>query len=338
MTAVSVIIPTFGRGEWFRAALDSALAQQLTDIEILIGDNGRDDTKRRMLADYDDPRIRYVQHETNLGPQGNWVELVRLARSPLVASLHDDDVWEPNFLSSLVPILEAEPQVQMAFCDYWLIDAAGRRLEAETDAVTRMNARDRLPAGVVAGGLDEMLRLVAVHNAPQPAYAAVFRRDAALIDYPDDISPLYDIWLSYSIARAGGQFAYVPERLTRYRQHPGTGTSKGFAVAEDRVFERMLAAHPDSPVADEIRRKWAWLRWGRAAVAMDQPDGRERSQAEFRAAARHLDGGRRLVASACGRVDIAWTGLRAVRRLRNRVRPSRTRSDQPRGAAVHPPS
>ena len=320
MSAVSVILPTYGRGQWFREALDSALAQEFADIEIVIGDNGRDDTKRLILAEYDDPRIRYVQHETNLGQQRNWIELVRLARSPIIASLHDDDVWEPTFLSKLVPALEADPSVQMAFCDYWLIDADGRRLERQTDELTRLTARDRLPAGVVAGGLDEQLRLVAVHNAPQPAYAAVFRRDAGLIDYPDELDPLYDIWLSYDIARRGGRFAYVPERLTRYRQHPGTGTSKGFADAEDWVFQRIVDEQGRSPVVDEILRKWAWLRWGRAAVAMDDPSGQERSRAELRRAAPHLGTGQRLVATVCARSAAAWNCLRGVRRLRDRLR------------------
>lgn len=313
-------MPTYGRGEWFCEALESALAQTFTDFEIVIGDNGDDDTKRVLLSKYSDPRIRYIQHPINLGAQGNWVELVRLAESPLVASLHDDDLWEPDFLERLVPVLDANPHVDMVFCDFWLIDRHGELLEERTEASTRRTGRDRLPAGPLSLGPDDLLRLVAVQNAPQPAYGAVFRRSAGLIDFPDEYAPLYDIWLSYCIAMSGGGFAYVPRRLTRYRQHPGSTTWQGFADAEDRMFHRIVTDHPGSPVVPEIHEKWAWLRWGRAGVAMVDSGGRIRSQVELRAAAPYLSGGPKLMARVCGSSSLAWRLVRLVRLTRNRLR------------------
>lgn len=312
-----MIVPTYGRSQYFRQSIDSALAQTYPDFEILIGDNDQSDAKRRILAEYDDPRIRYVQHPRNLGGQRNWSELVRLAESPIVASHHDDDVWHPEFLARLVPLMDANPDVDLVFCDFWMVGPDGERLEALTESVSSRAGRDTLPAGVVPGDVDDMLRLAIVRNAPQPAYAGIVRREAALIDYPDDVAPIYDFWLNYAVASSGRRFAYVPERLADYRQHGDTETTRGVGPSEDRAFQRIIEAHSNSPIAREIYARWAWLRWGRAVNAMQDPAGREQSQSEFRAAAAYLAGRSRMVAEVCGRSDAAWHAARLGRRLSN---------------------
>ncbi|MEL7157732.1 MAG: glycosyltransferase, partial [Actinomycetota bacterium] len=291
MASVSVIVPTYERPDLLRLALDSALAQTYDDFVILVGDNSESDETERLVTAIDDPRIRYHRNRPGLGGQGNWLDLVARAATPLVASLHDDDVWEPDFLAATVPAMLADDRIAMSFSDFWLIDGAGTRLDDYTAAESARTNRASMPAGTIEADLSEGLRLVAVWNAPQPAYAAVLRREPTLaIDFPDDVNPLYDIWISYSLVKAGHLFHYVPRRLTNYRVHPGAITSTGFARAEDAVFTRILEENPTAgPVLDEIRAYWADLQWSRATDLMSTGrDSRPLSQQQFRMAA---DGG-----------------------------------------------
>ena len=117
MTPITVILPTFERADYIREAIESALAQTFTDFVLSIGDNSRDDNTEKVVAEYDDPRIRYRRHPRNLGQQGNWLNLIDTAETPLVASLHDDDVWHPDFLEQLVPPMLADPSISMAWAD-----------------------------------------------------------------------------------------------------------------------------------------------------------------------------------------------------------------------------
>lgn len=325
---VTIIVPTYERATYLRTALDAALAQTWGSFVLSIGDNSRTDATEAVVREYDDPRIRYRRHPRNLGQQGNWLHLIDAAETPLVASLHDDDAWHPEFLERLVPPLLEDPSIAMSFADYWLIDAAGRRLTAETEELSRNTHRDRLAPGRVQPSLDEGLRLVAVWNAPQPAICAVIRRQAVLETFfPDAISPVYDLWLSTQLVERGEALYYVPERLTDYRWHAGSSTAAGWHRPEDEIFRGLVERHRDLPVAEEIRRYWASIQWGRGVRMMADPSTKAASRRELRAAAADLPPAKKVVAHAAGRSGLAWDALRRVRQRRVAER----------GGAVPPP-
>lgn len=334
MASVTVMVPTYEREGLLREALDSALAQTFDDFVILVGDNSESDAVERLVATYDDPRISYHRNRPSLSPQGNWLDLAARAQTPLVASLHDDDVWDPGFLAATVPPMLANPDLGMTFTDFWMIDGDSRRLDELTESESARTQRAHLPAGPLHYDLAHGLRLVAVWNAPQPAYAAVLRRDDVLAaEFPSDTEPLYDIWLSYDLIKRGRGLHYVPQRLTSYRVHPGSGTSAGFGRAEDAVFRRILAEQgaPNptdqalAEVRDEVAAQWGWLQWARGTRLMTQagadPEARAQSRHELGAAARGLRGPRRAVAWAASHLPPVWHALRlgrtAVHRLRS---------------------
>jgi succinoglycan biosynthesis protein ExoM len=321
MATVTIVMPTYNRPDYIGAAIESALAQTYGDFVLAIGDNGGSPLTEGVVRQFDDPRIRYVRHPQNLGAQGNWLELIRQADSPIVASLHDDDVWEPTFLEQVVPPLLDDPSVSMVFTDFWLVDQDGRPRVDATEALSARTHRDLLPPGRLDVSLDEALRIVAVWNAPQPAYAAALRRQAVLAtEFPPDTDPIYDMWISYAICRRGERMFYVPDRLTNYRTWPGSMTTGGFARPEDAVFRHMTEENVGvGPVIGEIHRYWAELRWGRAGRLMAAAEGRADSQVELRAAEPHLSGVKRAVALTAGRSRIIWHGTRLARVLRKRV-------------------
>ena len=318
MTPITIILPTFERAQYIREAIDSALAQTFTDFVLSIGDNSRDDNTEKVVAEYDDPRIRYRRHPRNLGQQGNWLHLIDTADTPLVASLHDDDVWHPDFLEKLVPPMLADPSISMAFADFWVIDEHGDRLEEMSASTSARTHRSVLPAGKLPQSLDDGLRLVAVWNAPQPALCAVIRRQAVLDTFfPDQISPVYDLWLSYQIVRRGEAFYFHPERLTDYRWHSGSSTSVGsWTGAEDEIFRRIVAENAASPVAAEVRCYWGSLKLGRAAKLMASPATKASSRREFRSAAPDLPVAMRAVATVAGYSGLGWHVLRAARQVK----------------------
>jgi len=318
---VTVILPTFERATYLRQAIDSALGQTYGDFVLSIGDNSRTDATEQVVREYDDPRIRYRRHPENLGQQGNWLWLIENADTPFVASLHDDDVWCPTFLERTVPVIEGDDAVSMVFADYELIDGDNRVLTEETAALTRQSHRDSLPAGRLDLSLPEALRLVAVWNAPQPAYCAVLRRDAVMAtEFPPEVDPVYDIWLSYQIARRGERFAFVPGRLTRYRWHPGSSTTTGWSAPEDEIFSRIICENTDAgDVIGEIQAYWASIRWGRATRMMASADNLIPSRIEFQAASRYLPPAKRLVSALAAHSDASWSAVRRLRSATHRL-------------------
>ena len=320
MGRLSILMPTYEREGMIGESIASALAQTFDDFVLLIGDNSESDRTEELVASFDDPRIRYHRNRPGLGPMGNWCDLVNRAETELIATLHDDDTWDPGFLEKAVGPMTADPDIAMVFCDFWMMDETGRRLPDLTERESSRTGRSRHPRGVFdydeAGGV----RLVAVDNAPQPAYAAVVRTDVAQsIEYPADIEPLYDVWLTYALVRRSCRLYYLDERLTNYRVHGGseTAVSPMFAAAEDAFFRHVLADHAHDPeLTAEVRNYWGWLRWARGTKLMHARSDRRRSQDEFKQAAADLaTGPKRLAALGAGHSSLAWHALRTARSL-----------------------
>ena len=109
---VTVAIPTYNSGERFLSdAIDSVLAQSYEHFEILIADNCSPDNTADVVASYEDPRIRYVKHQENLGANGNFNYCVEHARGEYLLLLSDDDLIDPDFLQTCVEAAQGRDNV-----------------------------------------------------------------------------------------------------------------------------------------------------------------------------------------------------------------------------------
>lgn len=90
---VSVIIPTFQRPALVTRAVQSALAQTVRDIEIIVVMDGIDENTRRVLGATTDSRLRVLELESNQGTPYARNVGVEAARAPWIALLDDDDEW-----------------------------------------------------------------------------------------------------------------------------------------------------------------------------------------------------------------------------------------------------
>jgi glycosyltransferase involved in cell wall biosynthesis len=220
---VTVILTVYNRLTFFADALDSVEAQTFDDYEILIADDSGTGASRAASLASNNPRIRYKPNPASLGVALSLRAALAEARGKYVAIVNDDDLWEPEFLSRLVPALEADQRRVLAFCDHHIMDADGRIDEIATERNTERFGRSRLPEGDVADPKAFVLR----QNGVPLAMGALFR---ASVLSPErlvrDVAGAYDFWISSLMAASGGAFYYVPARLTRYRVHPAMETAR----------------------------------------------------------------------------------------------------------------
>ncbi|HEX8648028.1 MAG TPA: glycosyltransferase family 2 protein, partial [Thermoleophilaceae bacterium] len=95
---VSAVIPTVARPAHVVAAVRSALAQTLREIEVVVVVDGPDAATAAALGEVGDPRLRVVELPARGGPGGARNAGVAAARGEWVAFLDDDDLWAPRKL------------------------------------------------------------------------------------------------------------------------------------------------------------------------------------------------------------------------------------------------
>lgn len=218
---VSVIIPTYNRPDYLKQALASAVQQTYQNIEIIVTDNCSPENPQAIVESFGDSRIRFWRHKQNVGMIANQLNGFKMAQGKYVASLHDDDMWNEYFLAKLVPHLEANSELILAFCDQYIIDAQGEIKDVGTEENTRGYKRDTLTAGIH----QPFIKIGLIDKSIATAAACVIRNH--IFDWdsiPSESGGMWDFYLTYLCCISGLGAYYVPERLTRYRAHEQTET------------------------------------------------------------------------------------------------------------------
>lgn len=130
---VTVGIPTYNRPEMLGRALRAVANQDYMHLEVLVADNATPgDATRRVVESYKNsiPRLIYARHEESIGPRNNFMYLLDAAKGTYFMWLADDDEVTANYVSSLVAVLESDPDASSA-AGHWVLmqnEQEGRRM------------------------------------------------------------------------------------------------------------------------------------------------------------------------------------------------------------------
>ena len=228
---VSIVIPTFDRPEYLKQAVVSALDQTYPNIEVRVANNGTTDVtlgwEQELLSD---PRFSYRRNPRNLGMCGNFNALADAAEGEFMVAIGDDDRLLPNFVSRLME--EMRPEVSLVFCNHYLIDGEGRRLESESREQTHRYRRDSLRPGVL-----ESAQIAAWQQSIAISATLMRTADMRRLRFREDLNTP-DAEYFIRLAQEGGSFAFVPDYLVEYRVHHGTSTSGGLCT--ERLVEYLM--------------------------------------------------------------------------------------------------
>jgi glycosyltransferase involved in cell wall biosynthesis len=201
---VSVAMCVYNGERFLAEQLDSVLAQQGVDLEVVIVDDCSTDGSLALLREYAqrDARIRVVANEVNLGHVRSFEKCMALCTHPLIAPSDQDDLWD---LRKLATLAAAIGDADMAYCNSAFIDDAGNPLgRCISDDLKVMHAgRDPLKY---------------VFQNTVSGHALLVRRavfDAAL-PFPELL--YHDWWLAMRAA-AGNGVVYVDQPLVQFRRH-----------------------------------------------------------------------------------------------------------------------
>jgi glycosyltransferase involved in cell wall biosynthesis len=181
---VVIGVPLFNGATHLRAALDSLLGQRFTDYALVLLDDCSTDETPAIAAEYAarDPRVSFERHERRLGMMRNWRAVFERATrlhpsAAYFAWASDHDLWDPEWLATLMDVLETQTNVVLTYPRVERCDELDQALELDGrsfDSTTISDRRERLrftalrmPAGNIVYGLFrlETLRRCAVFSS-----------------------------------------------------------------------------------------------------------------------------------------------------------------------------
>jgi len=204
---VSLCVPTYGRAAFLGTTLESAFAQTVPDFEVIVVNDCSPDETARVVAQFNDSRLRYVENERNLGVPENLNRAMGLARGEFMVLLEDHDILEPTYLEETLAVMSRHPSVGVVATGLVTIDQ---------DGIPQEDYLGAFPEFVP--GRQLVRRLLTRHDCPFSVTTLV-RRAAS-----HGLEPLFDSrygWYAdqYLWLRLLNQsdFGYVPRKLLRFR-------------------------------------------------------------------------------------------------------------------------
>ena len=114
---ISAIVCTRNRGDRIKATIESILANEHSNFELLIVDQSTNDlTETAVRPFFTDPRLRYIRSDTVGLGLARQIGITQV-KSEIVAYTDDDCIVPPNWLSVMQKVFEDNPRVAVAFCN-----------------------------------------------------------------------------------------------------------------------------------------------------------------------------------------------------------------------------
>jgi glycosyltransferase involved in cell wall biosynthesis len=223
---VSIGVPVYNGERFLPRALDSLLAQTLTDFELIISDNASTDRTQAICEEYrqQDSRVRYIRQLVNIGAPRNWNAVVQPARGVFFKWASGSDYCAPTMLERCVAAMRADPRIVLCHGLTQLVDEQEQPLEVYGGDVVFDQERPS----------DRFMR-VAMLMALNNAQSGVIRLDALRRTRLDRLYPSGDMALMAELALYG-TFHLVPEVMLYRRQSTGTFTATLAPLALQRIY------------------------------------------------------------------------------------------------------
>lgn len=221
---ISVIMPSYNKGEYIKLSIESILNQSMKDFELIIIDDCSSDDSIDIISSFSDKRIRFFKNEKNIGMAATRNKGVRLARGSYVALLDADDISSVYRLQHEADFLDDNPEIGIVYGECQEIDQYGRNGSLYISALHN----------------PEYIRAMLCWKCVIPNGSTMYKKDVALsngICYKDNMMGMDDylFWVEMSsVTNIKG----ISETMLYWRNYRGNTTGK---MLNDRRRKNIFA-------------------------------------------------------------------------------------------------
>ena len=210
----SVVIAAFNAERTITSAIESALSQTATELEVVVVNDGSVDATAEIVQGIPDSRVRLLS-TPNQGPATARNAGIAVSRGKYVSFLDSDDLWLPEYLELAGAALDEAENPGFAYTDAYVFDSL-------TGRVRRQSAmHDQRPPSPPPRDRNDFLLELLKRNfvfvsttVPRSVLDDVDGWDQNCLGWED-----YNLWLR--IVLHGHDAVWVPGKHALYRVHPG---------------------------------------------------------------------------------------------------------------------
>ena len=210
---VSVIIPSHNSGAWIRDCVDSVLRQSYPNIEVIVVDDGSQDSTLEILRGFDGKIRLLQQNHLGSGPARN--AGIAQAQGEFIAFLDSDDLWQEDKLRKQVDFMLENPQYSVVYSDADEFDEGGIHARSFFDKFPSLTSDTDIA--------ESMVLRRAIHLTSTIMIRSDFLRQHGLGFHPSAAS-VQDLYLFLEVYLHSGKFGRLDEKLVKRRLH-ATNTS-----------------------------------------------------------------------------------------------------------------
>jgi glycosyltransferase involved in cell wall biosynthesis len=216
LPAVSVVIAAYNASAYIRETLDSVFTQTFTNYEVIVVNDGSDDsTQLEIILESHPLPIVYIS-QSNKGVSAARNAAIKVARGKFYAQIDSDDQWEPDYLAVQVRFLTEHPDTVLVYPNAIIFgDSPHTGME-----YMKLNPSE----GEVS--FESLIQERCVVLTCVTARMSVIR-SAGMFDEALRSCEDFDLWLR--ITKSGSRISYHRKILARYRRHKGS-------LSSDRVW------------------------------------------------------------------------------------------------------
>lgn len=286
---VSVCIPTRNGEEFLKAALDSVLAQDYPNMEVVVSDDGSTDDTLGIVREFIGKGAipaRLYHHDCQ-GIGANWNYCVTRARGKYIKFLMQDDVLAQGCVTNMVAAAESHPTIGLVYCRRRVI------LSGEVDALDRwlcicgsLHDKFQMP---IHHGLHDGRRILSDErfiDSPRNKIGepTVVMFPARVVEtvgsFREDLVQTLDYEYWYRILKQYDAF-FIDEELAQFRRHEKQATTINARdkKLQNKEMTRLWAAYMKNfffLLAPSVRRKLLRL-WVDGMIAQVADRGRRLS-------------------------------------------------------------
>lgn len=215
---VSIVMGVYNEESCIRDAICSMLSQTFSDFEFIIINDGSIDKTEEIILSFNDPRIRYMKNDVNIGLTKTLNKGLYLARGEYIARMDGNDISHPLRLKKEVKILDSNPNIQLVWTGAEYIASSGEFLcEKKSPSLAEVIDLLRSSPTEFPVGRNHINHMT-----------VMFRKNVVLKmgGYNENYRWGQDGNLWYRMIHKGYQFFFIEEPLMSIRINPESVTSR----------------------------------------------------------------------------------------------------------------